>query len=255
MASNADVTPPKSQLKNVSTLPRHVAIIMDGNGRWATFKGLPRVEGHRKGLQTLREIVKHAVKRQIEILTLYSFSSENWQRPTDEVSFLLGLLRHFVDQDLNELHSANIRIQVIGERENLADDILQLLLKAENLTEQNTGMSLVVAFNYGGRNEIVRSIQQIVAEVVENGVKVKDICEHYVSNKLDTCDLPDPDLIIRTSGEKRLSNFLLWQAAYAEFVFRDELWPDFTPAVFDEAIVDYQNRERRFGGTGKMIDG
>ena len=225
----------------------------DHNGwqwRWATSKGLPRVEGHRKGLQTLREIVKHAVKRQIEILTLYSFSSENWQRPTEEVSFLLGLLRHFVDKDLNELHSANILIRVIGERENLSDDILQLLKRVEDLTKKNTGMKLVVAFNYGSRNEIVRSIQEIVKEAVEQKLNIKEICEQYVSNRLDTGNIPDPDLIIRTSGEKRLSNFLLWQAAYTEFVFRDELWPDFTPSIFDEAIVDYQSRERRFGGTG-----
>lgn len=246
MASNAI----KIQSTCSSCVPKHVAIIMDGNGRWATSKGLPRVEGHRKGLQTLREIVKHAVKRQIEILTLYSFSSENWQRPTEEVSFLLGLLRHFVDKDLNELHSANILIRVIGERENLSDDILQLLRRVEVLTKKNTGMKLVVAFNYGGRNEIVRSIQGIVKEAVEQKLNIKEICEQYVSNRLDTGNIPDPDLIIRTSGEKRLSNFLLWQAAYTEFVFRDELWPDFTPSIFDEAIVDYQSRERRFGGTG-----
>ena len=249
MASNADVIPLDADSGTVSNFPRHVAIIMDGNRRWAASKGLPGVEGHRKGLQTLREIVKHAVKREIEILTIYSFSSENWQRPTDEVSFLLGLLRHFVDRDLSELHSANIRIQVIGERENLADDILQLLVKAEELTRQNTGMTLVVAFNYGGKNEIVRGIRRILVESDQKKLLAKDICEHLVSEKLDTSDIPDPDLIIRTSGEKRLSNFLLWQAAYAELVFRDELWPDFSPTVFDEAIVDYQSRERRFGGT------
>ena len=250
MASNAAKILSKSQSTCLSNVPKHVAIIMDGNGRWATSKGLPRVEGHRKGLQTLREIVKHAVKRQIEILTLYSFSSENWQRPTEEVSFLLGLLRHFVDKDLNELHSANILIRIIGERENLSDDILQLLRRVEDLTQKNTGMMLVVAFNYGGRNEIVRSIQGIIKETVEQNLDISDICEQFVSNRLDTSDIPDPDLIIRTSGEKRLSNFLLWQAAYTEFVFRDELWPDFTPSIFDETIIDYQSRERRFGGTG-----
>ena len=247
MASNATTI----QTTSAINIPRHVAIIMDGNGRWATAKGLPRVEGHRKGLQTLREIVKHAVRRQIEILTLYSFSSENWQRPTDEVSFLLGLLRHFVDKDLDELHTANIKIQIIGERENLSEDILKLLLRAEDLTQKNSGMRLVVAFNYGGRNEIVRSIHNIVNDALEQNLKIKDICEQYVSNKLDTATIPDPDLIIRTSGEKRLSNFLLWQAAYSEFVFRDEFWPEFTSSIFDEAILDYQGRERRFGGIGR----
>ena len=250
MASNAAKIQSRVQSSCLIEIPRHVAIIMDGNGRWATSKGLPRVEGHRKGLQTLREIVKHAVERQIEILTLYSFSSENWQRPNEEVSFLLGLLRHFVDKDLDELHSANILIRVIGDRENLSDDILQLLRRVENLTQKNTGMMLIVAFNYGGRNEIVRSIQGIVKEAVEQNLNIKDICEQLVSNRLDTSAIPDPDLIIRTSGEKRLSNFLLWQAAYTEFVFRDELWPDFTPLIFDEAIIDFQSRERRFGGTG-----
>ena len=248
MTIDEDAVRSNSTAVNISKPPDHVAIIMDGNGRWAQKKGLPRVEGHRKGLETLREIVKHAVQREIKFLTLYSFSSENWRRPSDEISFLLGLLKRFVNNDLAELHSANIRIRVIGERTSLSDDILTLLHKAENLTKGNSGMVLVVAFNYGSRNEIIRGIRGLLIEVSKKGRQLDEINEQLFADILDTSGIPDPDVIIRTSGEKRLSNFLLWQAAYAEFVFRDEFWPDFTPTAFDEALEDFRCRERRYGG-------
>ncbi|MEP3279182.1 MAG: isoprenyl transferase [Stappiaceae bacterium] len=238
-----------------SALPRHVAIIMDGNGRWAEARGLPRVEGHRQGLATLRKIVSHAGDRGIEFLTLYSFSSENWRRPIAEVSFLMGLLQRFVQKDLSELCSANVRVSVIGERDSLAPDIRQLLEHAEETTKHNTGMVLIVAFNYGARNEIMRSVQAIASDVANGKINPEDMTEEMISQHMDTAEYPDPDVIIRTSGEERLSNFLLWQAAYSEFVFRDELWPDFTPAGFDACIEDFLSRNRRYGGLREKVVG
>jgi undecaprenyl diphosphate synthase len=231
-----------------ATVPRHVAIIMDGNGRWARARGLPRVEGHRRGVQSLRDIVRHAGEIGIEVLTLYSFSSENWSRPLEEVSELLNLLRMFIRRDLAELHRSNVRVTVIGERTGLPRDITKLLDEAETTTAANTGLRLVVAFNYGSRNEIARAVQSIAAEVAAGRLAVDDIDEAAISARLDTAGIADPDVIIRTSGEERLSNFLLWQAAYSEFVFVDTLWPDFKPADLDAALEIYLARERRFGG-------
>jgi undecaprenyl diphosphate synthase len=228
--------------------PRHVAVIMDGNGRWARSRGLPRVEGHRRGVQTLREIVRHAGDIGLEYLTLYSFSSENWSRPADEVQELLGLLKIFIRRDLAELDAANVRVRVIGEREGLTRDIAALLDEAEQKTAGNTGLCLVVAFNYGSRNELVRSVRWIAAEVAAGRLSPADVGEETITRGLDTAGMPDPDLIIRTSGEQRLSNFLLWQAAYSEFLFVSTYWPDFSKADFDRAIDEYMGRERRFGG-------
>jgi undecaprenyl diphosphate synthase len=228
--------------------PRHVALIMDGNGRWATARGLPRTEGHRKGLEALRGTIRHAVKIGIEYLTIYSFSSENWSRPEAEVSFLMSLLRRFVRRDLSDLHDANVRIRVIGERKGLEPGIRKLLEEAETLTADNSGMTLVVAFNYGARDEIVRAVRELAHDIAAGRICADAVDEAAVSDRLDTAGIPDPDLIIRTSGEQRLSNFLMWQAAYSEFYFSPVLWPDFDETAFNEALEDYMSRERRFGG-------
>jgi undecaprenyl diphosphate synthase len=230
------------------SLPRHVAIIMDGNGRWARARGLPRVEGHRRGVQTLREIVRHVGEIGIEVLTLYSFSSENWSRPPEEVQELMMLLKIFIRRDLAELHQANVKVKVIGERVNLPRDIAGLLEEAETVTRDNTGHLLVVAFNYGGRNEIARAARALAAEVAAGRICPAEVTEQSLAARLDTAGIPDPDLIIRTSGEERLSNFLMWQAAYSEFVFVETCWPDFRADDFDDAIGAYLARERRFGG-------
>ncbi len=229
-------------------IPSHVAVIMDGNGRWAQLRGLPRQEGHRRGLEALRRTVKNAADLGIEVLTLYSFSTENWRRPAAEVSFLMTLLRHFVEKDLAELSAANVRVRVIGGREDLAPDLLRLVEHAEAATRDNTGMILVVAFNYGSRDEIVRTARRLAADVAAGRISPAAIDESSFSLRLDTGDLPDPELVIRTSGETRISNFLLWQAAYAEFVFTPVLWPDFDRAALEEALAEYRRRERRFGG-------
>src|SRR5215510_6625049 len=229
-------------------VPRHVAIIMDGNGRWAATRGLPRAEGHRRGVEALRRTVRAAGEIGIKILTIFSFSAENWSRPASEIGELMGLLRRFVRNDLAELHQNNIRVRVIGERVGLDPDIGRLLVEAEELTKKNDGLTLVVAFNYGARQEIVRAARRI-AEAVERGeTKVGDIDMDAFGRFLDAPDIPDPDLIIRTSGEQRLSNFLLWQAAYSELVFVPTYWPDFDGGALESAIREYQQRERRFGG-------
>jgi undecaprenyl diphosphate synthase len=228
--------------------PNHVAIIMDGNGRWAARRGLPRAEGHRRGVEALRRTVRAAVELGIRYLTIYSFSSENWRRPATEVGELLGLLRLFVRNDLADLHRNNVRIRVIGGRDDLAPDILDLLLEAEALTASNTGLNLVVAFNYGGRQELVRVMRALARDVGSGSIRAEDIDAELVTARLDTGGIPDPDLVIRTSGEMRLSNFLLWQAAYAEFVFTPVLWPDFDRAALEAAIAEFRQRERRFGG-------
>ena len=229
-------------------MPRHVAIIMDGNGRWAATRGLPRAEGHRRGVEALRRTVRAAGEMGIKILTIFSFSAENWSRPASEIGELMGLLRRFVRNDLAELHQNNIHVRVIGERAGLDPDIGRLLVEAEDLTKHNDGLTLVVAFNYGARQEIVRAARRI-AEAVEHGeARAQDIDIDAFGRFLDAPDIPDPDLIIRTSGEQRLSNFLLWQAAYSELVFVPTYWPDFDRATLESAIREYQQRERRFGG-------
>ena len=232
-------------------MPRHIAIIMDGNGRWAAQRGLPRTEGHRQGLEALKATVREAIKQDISYLTVFSFSSENWSRPVDEVDFLLKLLKRFVRSDLSDLHKQNVIIRIIGRRDNLPSDIISLIDEAENLTRANTGLTLVVAFNYGARDEILRAAEQLAKAYTMGVVSEADLKnESMLERFLDTRDIPDPDLIIRTSGEERLSNFLLWQAAYAEFVFLDVLWPDFDVAALAKAIAIFSERERRFGGIG-----
>jgi undecaprenyl diphosphate synthase len=229
-------------------VPRHVAIIMDGNGRWAAARGLPRVEGHRRGVEALRKTVRAAGEIGIRCLTIFSFSSENWQRPASEVRDLMGLLRLFIRRDLAELHGSGVRVRVIGERHSLDSEIRRLLEEAEELTRANTGLVLVVAFNYGARDEIARAVRRIAANVASGAMKPDAITEELIGQNLDAPDIADPDLIIRTSGEQRLSNFLLWQAAYSELVFTPVYWPDFDRAVLEQAIEEYRRRERRFGG-------
>ncbi|MGF6255903.1 isoprenyl transferase [Ensifer sp. ZNC0028] len=231
-----------------TTVPEHVAIIMDGNGRWANARGLPRTMGHRKGVETVRAAVKTAGELGIRYLTLFAFSSENWSRPAAEVSDLMGLLKTFIRRDLADLHRENVRIRVIGDRSNLRGDILPLLVEAEETTRANTGITLVIAFNYGARDEMTRAMRRLATEVAEGRLRPEDITPERISATLDTSDIPDPDLIIRTSGEERLSNFLLWQGAYSELIFVPELWPDFTRETFLAALEKYACRERRFGG-------
>jgi len=229
-------------------VPRHVAIIMDGNGRWAAARGLPRGEGHRRGVEALRRTVRAAGDLGIEFLTIFSFSAENWSRPPAEIRELMGLLRRFIRHDLADLHRNGVRVRVIGERENLEPDIRRLLDEAEALTKCNDKLVLIVAFNYGARQEIARAAQRMAAAVAAGDLMVSAVTADKLASYLDAPDLPDPDLIIRTSGEQRLSNFLLWQAAYSELVFVPTYWPDFDRATLENAITEYQRRERRFGG-------
>ena len=231
-------------------MPDHVAIIMDGNGRWATRRGLPRAFGHRRGVEALRESIRTLGDRRVPYVTLFAFSSENWARPAEEVGELMGLLRRFIRRDLAELHSNDVRVRVIGRRDGLPPDILALLTEAERLTAGNAGMTLCVAFNYGARDEIARATRAIALKVATGEIAADAVTEATVEAHLDTAGIPAPDLVIRTSGERRLSNFLLWQAAYAEFVFVPECWPDFDRAALDAALAEYAGRKRRFGGLG-----
>ena len=231
-----------------SEMPRHVAIIMDGNGRWAAARGLPRAEGHRRGVEALRKVVRAAGELGISYLTIFSFSSENWSRPESEIGDLFGLLRRFIRNDLATLHSDGVRVRIIGERDGLEPDICAMLKEAEDLTRNNTRFTLVVAFNYGSRQEIANAAQRLAQDVADGKRDPASITADTLGQYLDAPDVPDPDLIIRTSGEQRLSNFLMWQAAYSELVFVPIHWPDFDKAALEGAIKEYASRERRFGG-------
>ncbi len=231
--------------------PAHVAIIMDGNGRWAQARGLPRFEGHWRGVEAVRRAVRSAIAHDVRYLTIYSFSSENWRRPPDEVAMLMGLLKRFIRNDLADLNRNDVRVRIIGERGNLAPDVAPLLVEAESLTKNNRGLTLTVAFNYGGRQEIVEAARRLAVDVRDGRVDASTISVEDLAERLDTAGLPDPDLIIRTSGEMRLSNFLLWQAAYAELVFLPILWPDFDEAAFVSALNQYAARDRRFGAVAE----
>jgi len=231
-----------------SASPRHVAIIMDGNGRWATERGLPRIEGHRRGVEALRATVRACIELGVGILTIFSFSSENWSRPPSEIRDLMGLLRRFIRHDLAELHAIGVRVRVMGERQGLEGDIARLLDEAEELTRDNDKLILVVAFNYGSRQELARAARKMLADVAGGRLTEQEISAETFGRYLDITDIPDPDLIIRTSGEQRLSNFLLWQAAYSELVFVPTYWPDFNRSTLEHAIAEYHRRERRFGG-------
>jgi undecaprenyl diphosphate synthase len=228
--------------------PVHVAVIMDGNGRWAAARGLPRREGHRRGVDALRKAVRAAGELGIKVLTIYSFSAENWSRPADEISDLMALMKRFVRNDLAELHKNGVRVRVIGDRERLDAEVLALISEAEQLTRDNDRLTLVVAFNYGGQQEIARAARRLAEDAAAGRLDPAAVDAAMFERYLDTAGLPAPDLVIRTSGEQRISNFLLWQAAYAEFVFLPIHWPDFDRAALESAIDEFRRRERRFGG-------
>ena len=250
MSPSGDKSSVESSLAGI---PAHVAIIMDGNGRWAKARGLPRVEGHRRGVEAVRRAVRSAIEFGLRYLTIYSFSDENWSRPASEISDLMGLLKRFIRNDLADLHRNNIRIRVIGLKRNLSSDINALLTEAEELTKANSGLTLVVAFNYGARQEMIEATRRLVADALAGNIALAEIDEAAFAARLDTAGIPDPDLIIRTSGEQRLSNFLLWQSAYSELVFLPMNWPDFDHAAFQSALEVFCARERRFGGTAAIV--
>ena len=225
----------------------HLAIVMDGNGRWAQQRNLPRREGHAVGVETVRRAVRFIADAGIECLTLFSFSTENWQRPSGEVKFLMRLLKHYIEADLAELHDNNVRVKIIGKRQGLDAQLVKLIEHAEHVTAENTRMRLQIAFNYGSREEIAAAAARLAHRVAQGELDAAGITPELVEAELSTHGLPDPDLIIRTSGENRLSNFLLWQSAYSEFYFTDVLWPDFDAATLHAALQAYHQRERRFG--------
>ena len=231
-----------------ASLPRHVAIIMDGNGRWAKARGLPHVAGHRKGADAVRATVKAARELGLPYLTLFAFSSENWRRPADEVRDLMSLLKLYLRREIADLHRNGIRVRFIGDRNGLSDDICALMDQAEETTRGNVALTLVIALNYGGQAEIVRAAQRLAAEAAAGRLDPAEIDENSFARHKDLPDVPPPDLLIRTSGEQRLSNFLLWQAAYAELLFDETLWPDFGLDQLQQAIETFGQRERRFGG-------
>jgi undecaprenyl diphosphate synthase len=230
-------------------LPRHLAIIMDGNGRWAKARGLPRAMGHRAGVQAVRNIVRAVGDLGIPYLTLYGFSSENWKRPPSEVSDLMGLLKSYIHDDLEDLHRHGVEIRIIGKRIDLDMDVVALIDKAEATTRGNPNLKLTIAFNYGGQDEIVDAARMIAADAAAGKFDPDSVNKELFAGYLSTNGLPDPDLLIRTSGEKRLSNFLIWQSAYAELVFTEKLWPDFTRADLLVALTEFSQRDRRFGGS------
>ncbi len=236
-----------SQLK----IPRHIGVIMDGNGRWALEKGKGRTEGHRAGVEAVRRTVALAIEYGVQCLTLFAFSAENWRRPAEEVKFIFSLLRRFVASDLERLNAQNVQVRIIGNRDGLDKSLLRIIEDVEARTRGNTGLELVIAFNYGAKDEIVSATRAIARKVASGALDPESIDETVLADHLQTSGLPDPDLIVRTSGEMRLSNFLLWQSAYAELVFVEENWPDFDEAVFRKALKFYTARDRRFGGIGK----
>ncbi|MGB1077246.1 MAG: isoprenyl transferase [Bdellovibrionales bacterium] len=228
---------------------KHVAIIMDGNGRWAKSRGLPRTAGHKQGVEAARRAVRAAGDFKIPYLTLFGFSTENWNRPKEEVSELMRLLRYYLKSETADLHKNGVKLQVIGHRQALDDDIVKLINHAEDLTKDNTNLNLCIALNYGGRQEILHTAKKLVEDQLEKGEALsQDEIEEAFSSRLMTAGIPDPDILIRTSGEKRISNFLLWQCAYTELVFVDALWPDFTKEDLERAMLEFQSRDRRFGG-------
>lgn len=235
------------ELDDRPTVPRHVAIIMDGNGRWARERGLPRASGHRKGAEAVQRTLDAAIEFGIEYLTLFGFSSENWNRPELEVSVLMGLLRRYLQSETAELHRKNIRIRVVGDRSRFPNDIASLVEAAETMTAENTGINLTAALSYGGRQDIVTAARAIAAKAAAGDLDPAMIDEEMFGRNLWTHELPDPDLMIRTSNEQRISNFLLWQSAYTEFVFMDDYWPEFGRDGLEKAIAEFNRRERRFG--------
>lgn len=233
---------------DMNNIPKHVAVIMDGNGRWAKARNLPRSLGHKAGVETIRRVIKEADRLGIKYMTLYAFSTENWKRPKDEVSAIMKLLVQYLMQELNELHENNVVINTLGDISRLPNGCIEQIEKAKEKTKDNTGIVMNVALNYGGRDEIVRGIKLLISDEKEGKININDINEDIINNYLFTAGMPDPDIIIRPSGEQRLSNFLLWQCAYSEFWYSNINWPDFDEKDLRRAIYDYQQRNRRFGG-------
>lgn len=234
-------------------LPQHIAIIMDGNGRWAKKRFLPRVAGHKAGVDAVHNAVKLCVEKKIKVLTLFAFSSENWRRPAQEVDYLMSLFHTMLEREINKLHKQNIQLRIIGDKSRFDEKLQVQISHAENLTQHNTGLKLVIAANYGGQWDICEATRQIAASVKSGELSVDEISPELIQAKLTTLDLPLPDLLIRTSGEQRISNFLLWQLAYSELYFTEILWPDFNAEEFNKAIAYYTHRERRFGATSEQL--
>lgn len=243
----------QSKIKSLGKLPKHIAVIMDGNGRWAIDRGFSRTAGHREGIESVRDVVKVSSQLGIKYLTLYAFSIENWKRPISEVTVLMKLLEHFLKAELGELHANNVRIQTIGKINSLNKSIQDLLYKAIDQTKDNTGLTLVLALSYSGRWDIVRAVQMISLDIRRGKISPEDITDEAFSSYLQTNNIPDPDLLIRTSGEMRLSNFLLWELAYSEIYITDKFWPEFRRSDFYDALISYFKRERRFGQTSSQV--
>lgn len=235
-------------------LPKHVAIIMDGNGRWAKKKHLPRIAGHKSGLEAVRRSVEFCAKNKIEVLTLFAFSSENWRRPKKEVKLLMDLFLTALQHEVKKLHENNVRVRIIGDRSVFEEKLQLHMQKAEDLTKNNTGLCLVIAVNYGGRWEIVQAAKTIADKIKRDEIRAEELDEQLFGQHLSLNDLPEPDLFIRTGGEERVSNFLLWHLAYTEFYFTQVLWPDFNEAVFLDALQSFSTRQRRFGRTGEQVE-
>lgn len=234
-------------------LPRHIAIIMDGNGRWAKQRYLPRVAGHKAGVDAVRETVKVCVEKKIEVLTLFAFSSENWQRPSQEIDYLMELFITALKREINKLHKQNIQLRIIGDRQRFDKKLRDQISFAENMTAANTGLKLIIAANYGGRWDITEAMRNIAIDIEQGKLTHRDISPELIHSKLSFADLPDPDLFIRTSGEQRMSNFMLWQLAYTELYFTDTLWPDFNAMELEKAFALFESRERRFGCTSEQL--
>lgn len=235
-------------------MPRHVAIIMDGNGRWARKRLLPRIAGHRAGVETVRQVVRACAEKGVEVLTLFAFSSENWRRPAKEVSLLMELFLTALQRETQRLHNNNVRLKVIGDRSAFAPRLQEEIAKAEALTRENSGLTLIIAANYGGRWDVIQAAQRLGKEIEAGMLRASDITPELFESRLVLNGFPEPDLFIRTGGEQRVSNFLLWHLAYTEFYFTDVLWPDFDAALFDEALASFARRQRRFGRTGDQVE-
>jgi len=233
--------------------PKHIAIIMDGNGRWATNKMLPRVMGHRAGVKTVRKVVEYCIKAEIEVLSLFAFSSENWRRPKKEVNLLMELFMGTLQSEVNKLDENNVRLCVIGDKSEFSEKLQSKIADSELKTCKNTGLNLVIAANYGGRWDVVQACKKIAEKVVDGELRSDDISEQLINQHLTTFGLPEPDLFIRSGGEERISNFLIWQLAYTEFYFTDTLWPDFNSDLLDLAVDSFKRRQRRFGKTGEQV--
>lgn len=240
-----------SEKENNKQQPRHIAIIMDGNGRWAKKRFMPRFVGHQKGLKSVKRIVSYCANNDVEALTLFAFSTENWKRPAEEVSQLMTLFLKALKNEVKNLHENNVRLKVVGDTTLFSEEIQTYIAESESLTEQNTGLTLNIAANYGGRWDILQAVK--AWQKNNPSLSIDELDEKAVSNYISSSDLPEPDLLIRTGGEKRISNFLIWQMAYAEFYFTDRLWPDFDEKAIEKAIASFSSRERRFGKTSEQI--